>query len=82
VHRAQGLAKKLRRPVLVDDSVMCCELDESVTLGTCRDESDSVYITVKVTMEGVGAKEVSRIRNAVSEALYKSAYLFSQQRGE
>jgi hypothetical protein len=33
-------------------------------------------------MEGVGAKEVSRIRNAVSEALYKSAYLFSQQRGE
>jgi len=79
---AQGLAKKLRRPVLVDDAVMVCELDECTTLGTCRDDDDAVYVTVRITTRGVAAEDKAHIRSAVSSALYKSAYLFSHRRGE
>jgi len=76
---AQGLAKRLRRPVLVDDAVMVCELDEDTTLGTVRDDNDAVYIIAR----GVPAQDKARIRQALSTALYRSAYLFSHQlRGE
>jgi hypothetical protein len=64
--------------VLVDDAVMCCELDETTTLGTCRDDDESIYITVKITTRGLGAKDLTRIRGAVATALYKRAYLFSK----
>ena len=80
---AQGLAKKLRRPVLVDDAVMVCELDECTTLGTCRDDDDAVYIIVRVIARGVPAQDKARIRQALSTSLYASAYLFAHQmRGE
>jgi hypothetical protein len=83
VNAAQQVAKRLRRPVLVDDGISICELDEYTTLGTCRDDDDAVYIIVRVIARGVPAQDKARIRQALSTALYRSAYLFSHQlRGE